>query len=143
MKVRGGSAVDQETEQFRPAVVTSRVHHMLPLVDQREIEVDGDFTFARADGLTQYASIGCDDRGEATAGERADVDGASVRGNLSLLVSIQPGRSANDKAPGFQRMLLDGDFRPLANPSPNMEPGNIAEWICSPSAIIAYRARGL
>jgi hypothetical protein len=72
---------------------------MLPLVDQREIEIDDDFTFARADGLTQQAPIGCDDRSEATAGDRADVGDASVRGNFSLLVSIQPCRSANDKAP--------------------------------------------
>src|SRR5215207_5201462 len=27
VNVRGGGTVDQETEQFRPAVVTSRVHH--------------------------------------------------------------------------------------------------------------------
>src|SRR5512144_2371390 len=30
-----------------------------------------------------------------------------------------------------------------ANRSPKIEPGYIAEWICSPSAIIAYRATGL
>ena len=78
MNVRGRSAVDQETEQFRPAVVTSRVHHMLTPVDQREIEVDDDFTFARANGFTQQAPIGCDDRGEATARDRADI-AAGVR----------------------------------------------------------------
>src|SRR6516165_7844626 len=99
VNVRGGCTVDQQAEQFRPTVVTSRVHDMLPLVDQREIEVDDDFTFARANRLTQYAPIGCDNRGEATAGDRTDVGDACVRGKLSLLVSIQPGRSANDKAP--------------------------------------------
>ena len=30
----------------------------------------------------------------------------------------------------------------LVNSAPKMEPGYIAEWICSPSAIIAYRAEG-
>jgi hypothetical protein len=30
-----------------------------------------------------------------------------------------------------------------ANNSPKIDPGNIAEWICSPSAISAYRASGL
>src|SRR5262249_19281439 len=39
-------------------------------------------------------------------------------------------------------------WRPLicvcsANRSPKIEPGYIAEWICSPSAISAYRANGL
>src|SRR5262249_14726116 len=31
--VRGGGAVDQGTEQFRPAVVAARVHHLLALSD--------------------------------------------------------------------------------------------------------------
>jgi hypothetical protein len=50
VNVRGGSTVDQQAKQFRPAVVTSRVHHMLPFVDQREIKVNGDFTFAERTG---------------------------------------------------------------------------------------------
>jgi hypothetical protein len=40
-------AVDQKAEQFRSNVVSSRVHHMLPLVDQRDIGVHGEGTFAR------------------------------------------------------------------------------------------------
>lgn len=38
VNVRGGGAVDQETEEFRPAVVAARVHHLLALVDQGEID---------------------------------------------------------------------------------------------------------
>ena len=34
-------------------------------------------------------------------------------------------------------MLPDGDFRLLGKPVMKMDPGYIAEWICSPSAIIA------
>jgi hypothetical protein len=34
-------------------------------------------------------------------------------------------------------MLPDVDFRLLGKRSPKMDPGYIAEWICSPSAIIA------
>src|ERR1700733_5718461 len=89
---------------------------MLPLVDQREIEVDGDFTFARADGLPHYAPVGRDDSSEAAAGDRAEVGGAGVRGNLSLLVSVQPSCSANDKVPTLQRVLPDCDFGPLCKP---------------------------
>jgi hypothetical protein len=70
---------------------------MLTPVDQHEIEIDGDFTFARTNGFTQQAPIGRDDRSEASAGDRAHI-AAGVRDNLSLLVSIQPGRGANDKA---------------------------------------------
>ena len=50
VNVRGGGAVDQETEQFRPAVVAARVHHLLALVDQREVEVGDDHAFTRRGG---------------------------------------------------------------------------------------------
>ncbi len=39
VNVRGGGAVDQETEQFRPAVVAAQVHQLLALVNQGEVEV--------------------------------------------------------------------------------------------------------
>jgi hypothetical protein len=51
VNVRGGGTVDQEAEQFRPAVVTSGVHHMLPLVNQREIEFSDDRALTRPDGF--------------------------------------------------------------------------------------------
>lgn len=92
--------------------MTSRIHHMLPSVDQREIEVDGDFPFARAEGLTQYAPIRRDDRREATTRYRSDL-AARVLHDLRLLVSIQPGSSANHKAPRLQCMLPHIDFRLL------------------------------
>src|SRR5262249_48602978 len=69
---RGGGAVDQEAEQLRPAVVAARVHQMLALVDQREVEVGDDLALARADGLAQQGPVGRHDRGEAAAGDRAD-----------------------------------------------------------------------
>src|SRR5258706_12709379 len=68
VNVRGGGAVDQETEQFRPAVGAAGVHHLLAFVDQREVEVGDEGAFPRPDGLPQQGSIGCHDRGEATAG---------------------------------------------------------------------------
>ena len=112
VNVRGGGAVDQETEQFRPAVVAARVHQLLALVDQREVEVGDDHAFARADGLAQQGSIGCHDRGEATAGDRADA-AAGVLHDLRLLIGIQPGRGADDEARRLQCMLPDVDFRLL------------------------------
>lgn len=36
------------TEQFRPAVMTSGIHHLLTLVDQGEVEVSNDHAFSRA-----------------------------------------------------------------------------------------------
>src|SRR5262249_40297618 len=54
VNVRGGGAVDQETEQLRPAVVTARVHQLLALVHQREVEVGDDHAFARAERLAQH-----------------------------------------------------------------------------------------
>ena len=112
MNVRGGGAVDQEAEQFGPAVVAARVHQLLALIDQREVEVGNDDAFARAEGLAQQGSIGRHDRGEATAGDRADA-AASVLRDLRLLIGIQPGRSADDEARRLQRMLPDVDFRLL------------------------------
>jgi len=67
VNVRAGGAVDQETQQLRPAVVTARVHQLLALVDQREVEVGDHDAFARANRLAQQGGIGCDDRGEAAA----------------------------------------------------------------------------
>src|SRR5215510_3541896 len=39
VNVRSGRAVDQETEEFRPAVVSARVHQLLALIDLREVKV--------------------------------------------------------------------------------------------------------
>src|SRR5215472_7051633 len=110
--MRSGGAVDQETEQLRSTVVAARVHQLLALVDQREVEISNYSSFARADRLDQQASIGCRDRGEATTGDRADV-AASVLGNLRLLVGVQPGRGTDDKASRLQCMLPDVDLRLL------------------------------
>src|SRR5215469_4504976 len=103
VNMRSGGAVDQETEQLRSTVVAARVHQLLALVDQREVEISNYSSFARADWLDQQASIGCRDRGEATAGDCADV-AASVLGNLRLLVGVQPGRGTDDKASRLQCM---------------------------------------
>jgi hypothetical protein len=46
MHVSRRSTVDQETEQFRAAVVTARVHQLLALVDQREVEIGDSHAFA-------------------------------------------------------------------------------------------------
>src|SRR5262249_35360399 len=67
--MRGAGAVDQETEQFGPAVVAARVHQLLALVDQREVEVGDDDAFARMERLAQQRSVRGHDRGEAAAGD--------------------------------------------------------------------------
>src|SRR5215471_17292008 len=110
VNVRSGRAVDQETEQFRPAVVSARVHQLLALIDLREVKVGDDNSFARADRLSQQAPIVCRNRSEATARDRADA-AASVLHDLRLLIGIQPGRSADDKASRLQCMLPDVDWR--------------------------------
>ena len=43
--------VDEQGEEIRAAVVTSRVHLDLALVDQREVEVGDDLAFAGAQRL--------------------------------------------------------------------------------------------
>jgi hypothetical protein len=45
-----------------------------------------------------------------------EVGGVGVRGNLSLMVSVQPSCRANDKTPRVQRVLPDCDFGPLCKP---------------------------
>jgi len=122
--------------------MAARVHQLLSLVDQGEVEVGDDHVFAGANGLSEQASVGCRDRREATTGDRTDA-AARVRGDLRLLIGVQPGRSADDEASRLQCMLPDVDLRLLGKQLAKMEPGYIAEWICSPSAIIAYRASGL
>ena len=52
-----------EAEQFGPAVMAARVHQLLALIDQREVQLgDGD-AFARA-GDSPAIPSGCDDCGE-------------------------------------------------------------------------------
>ena len=109
VNVRGGSAVNQQAEQFRPAVMASGIHDLLSLIDQGEIEVGDDYAFPRANGLAEQTSVRRNDRGEATAGERADV-ATSVFSDLCQLIRIQPGGSADDEGSGLQSMLPDVDF---------------------------------
>src|SRR5262249_43563118 len=66
----------------------------------------------RPERFAQQRAIGCNDRREATARDRADL-AARVLHDLRLLLRVQPCRCANDEAPGFQRMLPDIDFRLL------------------------------
>ena len=87
VNVCGGSAVNQQAEQFRPAVMASGIHDLLSLIDQGEIEVGDDYAFPRANGLAEQTSVRRNDRGEATAGERADV-ATSVFSDLCQLIRV-------------------------------------------------------
>src|SRR5262249_32835669 len=97
MDVRGGSAVDPKTEQFGSAVVAARVHQLLALVDQREVEVGNEDALAGMERLAQKGSVGCHDRGETAARDRADA-AAGVLHDLRLLIGVQPGGRADDEA---------------------------------------------
>src|SRR5262249_55208067 len=94
VNVRGGAAIDQETQQLRPAIVAARVHQLLTLVDQREVEIGDNDSFARANRLVEQGAIGCHDRGEAAARDRAD-GAVRVLDDLRLLIRIEPGRRAD------------------------------------------------
>jgi hypothetical protein len=74
--------------------VAARVHRLIALVDHRKVEVGNDHSFARADWLAQQSSIACCDRGEATAGHRADAAAGAID-DLCLLLGIQPSRSTD------------------------------------------------
>ncbi len=58
VNMRGRSAVDQQTQQLRPAVMAARVHHLFAFVDQREVEVGNDHAFTRTNGLAQQLPSG-------------------------------------------------------------------------------------
>ena len=92
--------------------------------------------FARADRLAHQGAIGRDDRGKATARNRSNAP-AGVLGDLCLLIGIQPGCRADHEARGFQSVLPDVDLSLFRKQVAEIEPGYIAEWISSPSAIIA------
>ena len=62
---------------------------------------------------------------------------ARVAADLCLLVGIEPAGCVDNEATRLQRVMADVDLDLLAKRSPANEPGYIAEWICSPSAIIA------
>ena len=136
MNLRRWRAIDQETQEFWPAVVAARVHERLALVDEREVEVRDDHAFARAERLADQGAIGCHDRSKATARDWANA-AAGILDDLRLLIGIQPGRRADDETGRFQCMLPDVDFRLLREQGAEDDPGYIAERICSPSAIIA------
>jgi hypothetical protein len=129
-------AVDQQAQQFRPAVVAARVHQVLAPVDPREVEISDHDAFAGAHRLADERPVGRDDRGEAPARQGTGV-AAGVSGDLRLLIGIEPRGRADDEAPGLQRVLPDVDLRLLGEQRPEDRPGYIAEWISSPSAIIA------
>ena len=92
VNVRGRSPVDQETQQFGPAVVAARVHHLLALVDQREVEVGDDDAFARADRFADQGSIGCHDRGKATTRDGANAAAGVADDPRLLILSTVPSR---------------------------------------------------
>src|SRR5687767_10808392 len=120
MDVRGGATVDQQTEQFGPAVVAARVHQLLALDDQREVEVGDDDAFARAEGLTEKASIGRHDRGK-----QPPEIGPMLQPVSLMICSCWFGCS---QAVALTTKHADSN-------ACCREPGYMAEWICSPSAI--------
>src|SRR3954463_15837786 len=73
MHVGGGSAVDQQAEQLRAAVVAARIHQPLPPVDHPEIEISYHRGNACAPRLAHQFAFRGDDRGEAAARNRADL----------------------------------------------------------------------
>jgi hypothetical protein len=135
MKVGRRRAIDQQAEQLGPAVVAARVHQALALVNPREVRIGDYFAFFRSQRLTHQCAVWRDDRRKATAGDRSDA-AAGVLHDLRLLIEIEPGRGVDDEASGLQRMLADVDLHLLGD-NVAREPGYIAEWICSPSAIRA------
>ena len=55
--VRGFGAIDQQAEQFGPAVVSAGVHLGLALVDQREVEVGDDRALAGTQRLAEQFAL--------------------------------------------------------------------------------------
>jgi hypothetical protein len=102
VNVRDWSAVEQETQDFGPAVVAARVHELLALVDEREVEVGDHHAFAGADRFADQRAIGRYDRGKAAAGNRADAATAGVLGDLRLLIGVQPGCRADHETTRLQ-----------------------------------------
>ena len=113
--VRGRGSVDQQTEQFRPAVVAARVHQLLAPVDQREIEIGDHCGLTRSDRVAYKRAIRRHDRSEATARDRTYL-AACIFDDLRLPVGVQPGRCVDDETPGLHRMLPDVDFHRLGKP---------------------------
>ena len=94
----GRRAIDQQAEQLRPAVMAARVHQLLSLVDQREVEVGDHHAFAGANGLSEQASVGCRDRREATTGDRTDAATRNIRGRCRLAARAISRRGADSSA---------------------------------------------
>jgi hypothetical protein len=122
----GRRAIDQQAEQFRPAVVAKRIHHPFALVDQREIEIGDDDAFAGPQRIAHQFALRRDDRGKAAAGDRTD-RATGVLHDPSLLIGIQPSGGVDDEAAGFQRVLADIDLGLRGEDLAGNEPGYIAE----------------
>ena len=136
MDVRGCRSIDQQTQQLRPAVVATRIHQLFALVDASEVEVGDDRGLSGSDWFTEQGAIRCNDRRKATTGDRANA-ATGVLDDLRLLIGIQPRGRADHEARRLQRMLPDIDLCLFGERAPKIDPGYIAAWICSPSAIIA------
>ena len=121
--------------------MTACIHHSLAPVDFDEVEIGNHLSFTFLQGLADQLTVGRNDSGEATARNRTDST-ARVVGNLGLLVGVEPCGCADDEAGQLKGMLPGAHFRLLGEEGPKIEPGYIAEWICSPSAIKAYLASG-
>src|SRR5262249_52132696 len=97
VNVCSGRAVDEQAEQFRPAVLAARVHQQLSSIDQAEVEISNQFCFARTDRLTNQRSVGCRDCGETAASYRTKI-APCVLNDLRLLGGIEPRGCADHKA---------------------------------------------
>ncbi len=109
MNVGGCGAIDQQAEQFGPAIVPARIHQLLALIDQREVEIGYDHAFARTDRIADKCSIRRDDGGEASAANWADT-ATGILHDLRLLIGIEPSRCAHDEARRLQCVLANVDF---------------------------------
>ena len=134
VKVRGLRPIDQQAEQLGPAVVAARVHGACA-VDQGEVEIGDHFAFAGRIGSPRLA-VGFT-MAVKQPPEIGPIGAARILHDLGLLIGVEPRRRADDEAGRFQGVLTDGDFRLLGEQRAEADPGHIAEWICSPSAIIA------
>src|SRR5688572_10622653 len=120
--VRPLGPVDRQTEQLGSTVVAARVHQLLALVDAGEVEIGDDDSFPGPQGFADQSPVRGHDRGETTAGYRANGP-SGVLHDLGLLVGIQPGRRTHDEARGFQRVLPDVDLRLHGEQIPKDRPG--------------------
>jgi hypothetical protein len=92
--------------------VTARVHEPLAGVDLGEIKVCDHFAFTSRERLADDLAFRVHDGGKTTAGNRPDRT-TRILHDLGLLIGVEPRRSVNHEAGGFERVLADVDFRLL------------------------------